>query len=255
MNTEEIGYPIATINFKGDKKKTKTLSVETDLDKVNESFREIKLTRSPEFMQQIPNKETERSILYITGASGSGKSYYTKHYADEYKRIFPKNPIYLISSINEDSSIDKVKGLKRINLNEDFINTQFTIDDFKDTLIIFDDTDVIVNKQLKLKIQTILNIILETGRHSRTSCIFTSHLPTNGHDTRRILNEAHSITFFPNGLGGKSLKYLLDNYLGLDTEQRKKIKRLPSRWVTYVKTYPNIILYEKGAYVLNSEDD
>ena len=33
-----------------------------------------------ETIQQVPDKETERSILYITGPSGSGKSYYTRNY-------------------------------------------------------------------------------------------------------------------------------------------------------------------------------
>jgi hypothetical protein len=40
--------------------------------------------------QHIPNLNTERNILYVCGQSGSGKSYYIKKYAEEYKKIFPK---------------------------------------------------------------------------------------------------------------------------------------------------------------------
>jgi hypothetical protein len=38
-------------------------------------------------------------------------------------------------------------------------------------------------------------------------------------ESRRILNEAHSITLFPANLNGKSSKYFLDNYLGFTKEQ------------------------------------
>ena len=51
------------------------------------------------------------------------------------------------------------------------------------------------------------------------------------------------------------MKYLLDQYLGLDKEQIKRIKKLDSRWVTIMKSYPMIVLSEKEAYVLNPKDN
>jgi hypothetical protein len=255
MNTEDIGTPVALITFEGDKKKNKTLSIENDKFNVTDYFKHIKLTKPKEKIQYIPNKKTERQILYITGASGSGKSYYTKQYCDQYRKLFPKNPIYLISSINEDSSIDKVKNMKRIRLTNELLMTDLKVDDFKDSLVIFDDTDVITNKIMRMKVNGILNMLLETGRHTNTSVIYTSHLATNGLETRRILNEAHSITIFPHSLGGRSLKYLLENYFGLDKHQIKQIKTLPSRWVTLVKSFPMVVLSEKEAFVLNLPDE
>lgn len=255
MNLEDVGVPVALVKFEGDKKKTKTLSIEQDKSNVGEYLRELKLIKPKENIQYIPNKKSERQILYITGASGSGKSYYTKHYCDEYRKMFPKNAIYLISSINEDSSIDKVKGLKRIKLTNDLLTTDLKADDFKDSMVIFDDTDCLTNKIMRMKVNGILNMLLETGRHTNTSVIYTSHLATAGLDTKRILNEAHSITIFPHSLGGRSLKYLLENYFGLDKHQIKKIKTLPSRWVTLIKSFPMVVLSEKEAYVLNLPDE
>ena len=255
MNTEDIGQPVAIISFEGDKKKNKVLSIENDKSNVEEYLRDLKLTKPKEKIQHIPNKKTERQILYITGASGSGKSYYTKAYCDQYRKLFPKNPIYLISSINEDSSIDKVKNMKRIKLTNELLMTDLKADDFKDSLVIFDDTDCLTNKIMRMKVNGILNMLLETGRHTNTSVIYTSHLATNGLDTKRILNEAHSITIFPHSLGGRSLKYLLENYFGLDKHQIKKIKTLPSRWVTLIKSFPMVVLSEKEAFVLNLPDE
>jgi len=251
MNFDEIGDSYFQIDNKDNLKKTKKVYVS---DKTNLNLlKEIKLDKEDEEIQQIPNKNSSRNILYITGASGSGKSYYTAQYVKQYKKMYPKNPIYLFSSINEDGVLDKINGLKRIKLGDDFYQTTFSVEDFKNSLSIFDDCDCITNKNMKLKLQGILNMLLETGRHTNSSVIYTSHLPTSGNDTRRILNETNTITFFPKSLGGRGLKYLLENYMGLDKEQIKKIKKLPSRWITYIKSYPNLILYQKGAYVLDTE--
>jgi uncharacterized protein YxjI len=211
--------------------------------------------KDKESIQQIPDKQKERQILYITGASGSGKSYYTYLYCEQYRKMYPKNPIYLISSINDDSSIDKIKGLKRFILDDKFMNTPIGVEDFKNSMVIFDDTDCITNKILRNKINGILGLILETGRHFNTSCIYTSHVPSAGLDTKKILNESHSITLFPNALGGRALKNLLENYLGFDKEQRKKIRQIKSRWITITKTYPMTVLYEKGAYLVNNNEE
>jgi len=254
MNFENQGTPIAIIK-KGDKdKKPAILSVDNE-KKANQSFNEFKLTTKGDVFQPIPNPKTERQILYITGASGSGKSYYTKLYCDEFKRIFPKREVYLFSSLADDSSIDKIKGLKRVKLGEDFLKDELTAEDFKDSMVIFDDVDCLTDKKLRLKVQAILNSILETGRHYNVYCIYTSHLPCAGNDTKRILNESHSITFFPHGLGGRSLKYLLENYLGFDKLQIKKIKKLESRWCTVLKTYPQVVISEKEVYTITNKDD
>lgn len=254
MNFENIGFgPVAELRNENKKKDIKEISIEPDENKVDDYIKEIK-AKNNEYLQHMPHKSNERQILYITGASGSGKSYYVNKYANEYKKKFKNNPIYLFSSVQDDISL-KIPELKRIRLDEVFLDTDLTAADFKDSLIIFDDTDVINNKHILKKVNLILDTILQTGRHHKTSVIYTSHTACNGSQTKVILNEAHSITIYPSGLGGRSIKYLLDQYFGLEKDQIRKIKRLPSRWVTILKTYPMVVLYEKGAYILNSKDD
>lgn len=253
MNFEDIGFgAVAELRNEKKKKDVKHIYVEPDQTKVDDYFKEIKC-KNNEYIQHMPHKSNERQILYITGASGSGKSYYVNKYGNEYRKKFKNNPIYLFSSVQDDTSL-KIPDLKRIRLDEAFLNTDLTASDFKDCLVIFDDTDVINNKLILKKVNLILDTILQTGRHHGTSVIYTSHTACNGSQTKVILNEAHSVTIYPSGLGGRSIKYLLDQYFGLDKEQIRKIKRLPSRWVSILKTYPMIVLYEKGAYVLNDKD-
>ena len=251
MNFENQGNPIAIV--KTTKSKTTPILSVDDKKTAQHSFNEYTLKEGDTF-QPIPNPKTERQILYVTGQSGSGKSYYTCMYVNEFKKIFPKRQVYLFSSISEDSSIDKIKGLKRIKLGEEFLKDDLKAEDFKDSLVIFDDVDCITDKKLKLKVASVLNSILETGRHFNVYCIYTSHLPCAGNETKRILNESHQVTFFPHSLGGRSLKYLLESYLGLDKEQIKRIKKLNSRWVSVMKTYPQIVVSENEVYTITSKD-
>lgn len=257
MNFEDKGRIIASIINKRDASKNRDIYNENDKSSVKNYLNEIKLTDPDEVVQLIPNKKTERNVLYITGASGSGKSYYTREYIKQYKNAYPKNPIYIFSSLNDDTTLDKLTYIKRVKLDEKFLNTSFTIDDFKNALIIFDDTDVISNRLMKKKLQEISDMILQTGRHTKTSFIYTSHLANRGFETRQILNEAHSLTIFPNTMGKRTSSYLLENLFGFDKNDIKKIRKIgeKSRWCSILKTFPIIVAYDKGAYVVNGEGD
>jgi len=258
MNFQNEGQILALlVNSNEDRKKWKTLCITDKPTEEAQAVKEIKLKDKPNLhFQPIPDKNIERSIRYVTGASGSGKSYYTRAYAEEYHRVYPKRDVYVISSLKDDPTLDKLKYLKRIKIHEPaFINDDIQAGDFKDSLVIFDDTDCLQNKNLKKKIDGILNAILETGRHFNIEVVYTSHLACNGLDTRRILNECKSVTIFPSGLGGKAMKYLLDNYLGLDKNQIKKIKKLNSRWVTISKGAKMSVISQTECFVLNNHDD
>jgi hypothetical protein len=79
-----------------------------------------------------PNNKAERTCAYICGQCGSGKSFFTTQCVKEYKKLIPKRGIFVISSIEEDKSIDSLKS-KRINvLNPDFLDDDISSQDFKD---------------------------------------------------------------------------------------------------------------------------
>ena len=249
MNFEAVGNQIAIIiNKKG--KILKTLSITDKPQKVTNSYPDIELNNEYH-IQQILNKEREWDVLYVAGQSGSGKSYYTLKYAEQYHCIFLKNDIYLFSTLSSDSTLDKANFIKKVQLNDNFISEDFSIEDFANSLLIFDDVDTIRDKKVKQKVYQILNMVLETGRHSKTSVVYTSHLACKGNESKTILNECHSITIFCKTMGSRSLKYLLDSYFGLGTDEVKKIKNIPSWWVTILQSYPTVILSDKSEYVLN----
>jgi hypothetical protein len=80
--------------------------------------------------------------------------------------------------------------------------------------------------------------------------LITSHLMSNYRETRRVLNEATTVVFFPRSGSTHQIKKFLTTYAGLEKDMIKKILKLPSRWVALYKTYPMFILHERGAFML-----
>ena len=252
LNAERVGRLLAQIDGGKQKDKVVSVSTKTNDDDVSHPFPNLKLTGDSVF-QHIPDPDTEREILYITGASGSGKSTYTKNYCKKWVKL-KKKPIYLFSSLKEDESLDEIKP-QRIILDERLVTEPIPVDDFAESLVIFDDIDVISDKKIREAVYSILNQILEVGRHHKIFCILTNHLPYSGKDTRRILNEAHCVVWFPFSGSGVGMKRLLCDYLGLDKTIIKKTKSLKSRWCCLFKNYPQVLMTEKNIWLAHTDDD
>lgn len=260
MNFEKVGHNFAKIKSKSNNKKQDDiqiyLSSPEQEDEVEQIVPKIEIPTDEKdlIIQHLPFKDkikgNSRQILYISGQSGSGKSYYTKSYVEEYIKLYPNNLIFLFSVLEEDETLDAIKKIKRVKLNDDFYNTMFSIDDFKNCLIIYDDCEAIKDKLMKEKLTNIQNLILTTGRHTGTSFILTTHLTLNNQSTKMILTETNSITLFLKTIGGRTLKTVLENYFGLSTKQINAIQSLKTRWITIFRSYPLLIMHEKGIYAI-----
>lgn len=253
LNLEKIGRPLAKIL--GGTLNGKVISV-SDNEKDEPPKRKFKMFDIPpgSVFQLIPNPKTERTISYVVGCSGSGKSTFTSKYIEQYHKTFPKNPVYLFSSLDDDEVLDKV-GVQRVKVDKTLVGSGLEAKDFENSLVVFDDCDVITDKKVREAVLAISNSILEIGRHFKVSCFFLNHLPTAGKDTRRILNEAHQIVYFPHSGSAKGTNYMLTEYVGFDKDDIKMVKRMKSRWCCIFKNYPQIAMTEKDIWLLNNEVD
>ena len=88
-------------------------------------------------------------------------------YVQCYKKLYKDREIYLFSGIEEDEgSLDNMKDLKRVKIFEaGFLDSDFLLEDFKDSLVIFDDLEMINSKKLKDKILKLQDSMLCGGRH------------------------------------------------------------------------------------------
>lgn len=249
FNINKKGHPVCVIE-NGEYDGTKVyLSDEMAGDKIQKNFEKLELDGKSTF-QVIPDTKKERDVFYIVGQSGSGKSYWLGKFIAEYKKAYPKRDVFVFSNLSEDKSLGKHK-IHRILIGDNLLTEPLTVEDFKDSLVIFDDCDVISNKAYKEAVYQIANEILETGRHHNVSCGFVSHLAT-GSNLKRILNEAHSFIYFPWG-ATRNTHYVLENYIGINKDDIKKIKSTKSRWCCIHKNYPQCVVTEKKIWTVASD--
>ena len=90
----------------------------------------------------------------------------------------------------------------------------------------------------------LVNSIATTGRHHNVSLMMLCHTATNGQMSKILLDECHAIVLFPANMTGKSSKYLLDNYFGLDKNQIKRVKDVNSRHIAILRSYPMVVQSE-----------
>lgn len=193
----------------------------------------------------------KRETLYIGGCSGAGKSTYASNYIKEFKKLFPDRRVYVFSSVKSDFLIDNI-GVSRVVLDEKILDptTKIKVEDLANSLVLFDDIDVIPDEKIKKEVYALQGALLETGRHNDVYVVSTAHQIMNYKQTRTLLNEATAITFFPQSGSTYHIKRLLTLYCGLSKKEIDRIFSLASRWVTIYKQYPQYVIYSSGVYCL-----
>lgn len=246
------GSDIANVYRKDKKKKPKkikTIKIFDDNFTEEDPLREWKIEDNKnDFIMPTPRKISER--LYISAPSGSGKSTFIGLYLNELRKKYKDRPIYLFSRIEEDEPLDKYDPI-RIPLEREYFDEEpLSPEEFRGSIIIFDDIDTLKDKPLLKYIQSFRDDLLECGRHFDITTISTTHQITNYLSTRTLLNEAQAVVLFPKCSGQYQLKGFLERYMGFDKEQIEKVRKLPSRWIFMYKEFPMYIVYEKGVLVV-----
>jgi len=201
----------------------------------------------------IPNIK-EREITYIAGPSGSGKSTIASKYVEMFKELFPDRDFFLFSRLDKDPALDRLKPMRIMideNLLRDPIDIQTELS--KGAILVFDDCSTIQNPALKRYIDGLMSDIMEIGRKLNIWLVITNHLviPNEKKMARTIMNEMHSMTVFPKSGSAQQIRYALKTYFGLTNKQIDEIIKMPSRWITVYKSYPQYVLYDKGSFILN----
>jgi len=199
----------------------------------------------------IPSPDPKtRQVWYVAGQSGSGKSYFARGIAENYKKLYPDREVYLISKLEEDETLDKMKIGKphRISL-QSLVDDPVDLDEFKDCLVIFDDWDTLDKPYFNV-VHKLIEDLCIMGRHSNTSMLILSHYLTNYSKTRLILGEAQFLVLYPLATSQKALRYVCEHYGGLDKEDICGLKKR-GRWVLIHKNYPSYVISAHEANMLH----
>jgi hypothetical protein len=144
----------------------------------------------------------------------------------------------------------KIGKPKRINV-ETLISDYPEINEFKDSMIIFDDYDTFEG-QLGKVVQQLIDDLAIQGRHSNTTMLCLTHYITNYKKTRLLLNEATHFIVYPQATSFSALKYLLGTHIGLNKDEIQNLKKL-GRWCCISKNYPQYLISAHTAKILHQD--
>jgi len=191
-----------------------------------------------------------RQCFYISGPSGSGKSYFISQYLSVFKRLKPKMKVFLFSEKNEDEVLDKYHPL-RVKIDDELLEDLIDpLKELKNSVVIFDDVDSISDKNIKKEVYDLMNKCLKLGRSYNIYTLISTHMMSNYNETRHFISESQFIVLFKQGTK-YFLEQFLKKYCGFSQKQINQVLTLPSRWFCIHKNVPQYILYEKGCYLLN----
>jgi hypothetical protein len=243
FNFEKIGVKIARIE--GGIKHDDFIYLHEPSDKVKKAYSEIKLDKDAKLIP-VPNKNIV-SKTYVCGPSGSGKSYFIGNYLKEYRKMFRKSPIVVISPIEEDPALDKA-DIIRLDLDDHLLDNPLTLEELEKCMVVFDDTEN-EKGEMKQYLDTLRDNILIRGRHTQTRMVYVAHLISNYKDTRQLLNESTEVVLYPRSSGTYHIKNYLKIQCGFEKHEIKRFLSLPSRWVCLCRWNPIIVMHEKGIYI------
>ena len=96
-----------------------------------------------------------------------------------------------------------------------------------------------------------MNNILIRGRSMNISICVIVHIALGGASTKILLNESKTFTFFPGRSPTKTIKYVLEEYGGMEKKDVEKILAIRgTRAITYNKTWPSWIMTDKQLSLL-----
>jgi hypothetical protein len=196
-----------------------------------------------------PTAAPER--VYIAGPSGAGKSTITAQYIREWHDMYPEQPVFLFSTHDGEKAYEELP-ITQIDLDEDFLEDPPGLDELKGALVIFDDTDNLVDKNLQKAVQAVNNNLLANGRKHGIYTITLNHQISDYSRTRTQLNEANRVVVFPNAGGSYHITRFLKVYAGFDKVQIKRFLDTSSRWAALGTTIPGYVITENECYLVRS---
>lgn len=239
-------YPVAKVNGKA-------IYIDTNDDIDPDEAKVSIVAKSVEALPFIPNDQ-QRYAAFLSGISGSGKSYELARLIKELKKSTKyKDNLIILFTLNHDQD-PAFEGIDmyRIDIMDEDLYTQPNTY-FKDSICVFD--DYISDSQIELTkaLRGLLRFLLETTRKLNVAILASTHIIMDNLNTKFLLNETSHNIFYPRGNMRAILNYA-KSYLGISKKAelqafREKIKR--SRVITIHRNYPSYLLTKNRVEIMD----
>lgn len=167
------------------------------------------------------NDPCNNDRIYISGQSGSGKSTWAATYALNYIIEKPGNDVVLLSVKDYDPAFKRIPGLIKPKIDRQFVRSldqPNSLDNYKNSFIIFDDFEAIDDNKLLNSIIKFKDKCFKLGRAKDITICSIQHKTLGGWQSMVDLNEQNVLVFFPNSNLNET-KNLLRRYCSLSPNQ------------------------------------
>jgi hypothetical protein len=195
-------------------------------------------------------KNDDAYAVYLSGASGSGKSFLISTLIS--KHLPPRDAgVFYLGPFANDPSFKAIhKHLIPVDLDQ-FRREEkrdIEIDDFPEgSVVIFDDIESLPNAK---QVESLRDRVLSVFRHRSLKLYCVNHVGMAGSKTKKLLLECKYVVVYPSS-NWKQVETLLKVYMGLDKEKLSLIKNQPSRWVLCCKAFPSYFVTQHSVGILN----
>lgn len=200
--------------------------------------------------------EAQRTSVYISGPSGAGKSHYAATFVNEIKKMpkYKKHEIYLITGTSVERSDPVFEESFAEYVQLDIYDPEFyslSFEDFKKSIIIFDDITAISNKNTSKFITELQKELLENSRKLDVVLININHASLDYMKTKYIIGESDTYVLFPSKAFIESVRFL-ESKCGIKSKEMiERIENMPTRHITIKKTAPRCLISENEIILLS----
>jgi hypothetical protein len=224
----------------------------------DEPTKESKEYTVPEGKKLLPimmtQKDQEPTRIFVSGTSGSGKSYMTAVLANDFVKTNPKRNIALFSATDYDKNFEglyKRKKFKKIKLDGGLLEEPIDVEkELADCLVIMDDFEQHSDPLLVDEICRLRKNCLNVGRKHNMFSIVVRQMLLDNNKTKDLHNGVHSHIIFPHSASRFQAQNWLDRYMKMKDAEVQRIMKLPSRWVQIQQATPSFVLHDKGAFLI-----
>jgi hypothetical protein len=204
----------------------------------------------PESIDVLPKFSEDAYAVYLSGASGAGKSYLISQLISKHLPSRDAGVFYL-GPFADDVSFKAIqKHMIPVDLQqfEKEERRPIEIEDFPEgSVIIFDDIESLPNAK---QVEALRDRILSVFRHHKFKLYCVNHIGMSGSKTKKLLLECKYVVVYPSA-NWKQVSNLLTTYMGLDKEKLMLIKNQPTRWVLVSKAFPSYFVTQHSIGILN----
>lgn len=194
-------------------------------------------------------KRDQVDRIYVTGASGCGKSTWIRNYCSAFHIMYPQAKVLLFSSKTEDKLLDGVKYIERVRIDDDIVINQMKLSEIsnksKPSLCIFDDIQDFPTPKINKEITRLRDEIMRNGRAYGIFSVFVWHEVCDYVRTKHMISECNKCVIFPKRCGAGTYDYLLTKKLYLTPKNVKMINELKSNYVCISRGVLRLIISDK----------